>query len=235
MVSYLDKKIIYWSVVPNDEIQSPLSNSIVINASPDSSPFDKSDIKLIPQQSNQTNGMRDSKAFNGTELKPVFSEPLNSKQALKILASSDLVTSIDAHPLEPLLFCLGSLDKFIRLYDISKETIVDWYQSTDFITALTFSPDARILVVGFSHGQCRVYTTNPILKYRCDLNCRNSNVKEINANKIINIKFLNHDEFIVASSDSRVRLFTCHNLRSSVLKYKGHLSEGPILKVDCDQ
>ena len=171
----------------------------------------------------------------GNDLKLTMSDPAQSKNALKVLAAPDLVTCIDAHPLEPNLFCLGSLDKFIRVYDISKGTIVDWYQSTDFITAVTFSPDARLLVVGFSHGQCRVYSTTPTLKFRCELNCKNTNIKEINAEKVINIKFLNHDEFIVASSDSRVRLFNCHNLRASVLKYKGHNSEGPNLRADCDQ
>lgn len=170
-----------------------------------------------------------------TDLKASQSDPITSKHARKVLAAPDLVTSIDAHPLESNLFCLGSLDKFIRVYDIEKETIVDWYQSTDFITAVTYSPDARLLVAGFSHGQCRVYTTAPTLKFRCELNCRNTNVKEINANKIINIRFLNLDEFLVASSDSRIRLYSCHNLKHFALKYKGHASNGPILKIDCDR
>lgn len=221
--------------MPVEEGQSPLSRSLIFNSSPDPSPIGRQELQVNPQESNPTDGMRGSALLNGTDLKALISEPAHHKQALNILAASELVTCIDAHPLEPNLFCLGSLDKFIRMYDISKQTIIDWYQSTDFITALTFSPDARLLVVGFSHGQCRVYTTGPILKYCCDLNCRNSNVKEINANKIINIKFFNNDEFIVASSDSRIRKFSCKNLRMADLKYKGHVSNGPILKADCDK
>ena len=231
--------MIYWSIVSNDENPSPLAKSLVINSLPGSRLFSALvDSQVQPQQSQPSAaGLKESGYFGGNELKLTYSEPLQAvpKNALKILAAPDLVTCIDAHPLEPNLFCLGSLDKFIRVYDIAKETIVDWYQSTDFITAATFSPDARLLVVGFSHGQCRVYTTSPNLKFRCDLNCRNTNVKELNANKVINIKFLNLDEFVVASSDSRIRLFSCHNLRSSVLKYKGHLSSGPILRADCDK
>lgn len=148
--------------------------------------------------------------------------------------TSDIITSLDAHPLKPHIFCLGSLDKYIRLYDVNSDNIKDWYQSTDFITAVAFSPDARLLVVGFSHGICRVYSTAPILKYRCFVICRNSNVKEMEASKVVNIKFIGNDEFIVASSDDRIRLFDCSDLRASKLKYKGHVSSGPILRADCD-
>ena len=219
-MSYLDRKLIYWSLQPLED-GIPLALSVMINTFQGPSP-------IADSKGNEVGGLN-------TDLKAVQSDQIRSKHAKKVLASPDLITSIDAHPLESNLFCLGSLDKFIRVYDIEKETIVDWYQSTDFITAVTYSPDARLLVAGFSHGQCRVYTTAPTLKFRCELNCRNTNVKEINANKVINIKFLNLDEFLVASSDSRIRLFTCHNLKHSALKYKGHASNGPILKTDCDR
>lgn len=237
----MDKRIIYWRLfLSEDSPQLPhpvLKESIVQsfgqvtptanNHHGQRSDFDSSPphLQITPKKSSPEN--------NDTRQNLLY--PETCKNAVSILTSSDIVTSIDAYPLKPHLFCLGSLDKYIRLFDLIGDKIVDWYQSTDFITAVAFSPDARLLVVGFSHGLCRVYSMNPNLRYRCAVNCRNSNIKEAKASKVINIKFIGNDEFIVASSDDRVRLFNCSDLRFSKLKYKGHVSSGPILRADCDQ
>lgn len=157
-----------------------------------------------------------------------------SDQAVLMLESPDLVSCLDSHPLVPNLFAIGSLDKYIRIFDIKAEKIVDWYQSEDYITACSYSPDGRLLVVGFYHGLCRVYKAQPFLLYQCDVICRNSNVKEINANKVINIKFINKDEFLVSSSDSRIRLFHCANLDMLKLKYKGLMNARHMVRADCD-
>lgn len=249
-MSYLDNKLIYWSIFEQEESPRQLYQSIIspelqytkskeLGSFPESKPT-KSDGKFLGLQTPTKDAQKSQKNFDQETDKKAKEvnfeeEEITCKNAVSITTSLDIITSIDAHPLKPHVFCLGSLDKYIRLYDVQQDHIVDWYQSTDFITAVAFSPDARLLVVGFSHGLCRVYSMHPILRYRCDLNCRNSNVKEVKASKVINIKFVNEDEFIVASSDDRIRLFDCSDLRNSKLKYKGHLSSGPILRADCDR
>jgi WD40 repeat protein len=165
----------------------------------------------------------------GSEPRKVYSD-----QALIMLESPDLVSCLDSHPLIPNLFAIGSLDKYIRIFDVKAEKIIDWYQSEDYITACSYSPDGRLLVVGFYHGLCRVYKAQPFLLYQCDVICRNSNVKEINANKVINVKFINKEEFLVSSSDSRIRLFHCANLDMLKLKYKGLLNARHMVRADCD-
>lgn len=242
-MSYLDKKLIYWSLYLNEDSPRQLDQSEVESIG-EVTPLQKlqSGIKPAKRIHEGIPGSpeRIDRSPYGTS--PVHGEEitgipdsLECRNAVSIIITPDIITSLDAHPLKPHIFCLGSLDKYIRLYNVNKDKIKDWYQSTDFITAVAFSPDARLLVVGFSHGLCRVYSTTPILRYRCSVNCRNSNVKEMQASKVINIKFTGNDEFIVASSDDRIRLFNCSDLRNSTLKYKGHVSSGPILKADCNQ
>lgn len=170
---------------------------------------------------------RPSLSFRGQSPKQVY-----LGQALKILEAPDLVTCLQCHPMRPSSFALGGLDKYIRILDVEEDCITDWFQSEDYITALEYSPDGGLLVVGFYRGVCRVYRVEPFLIYQCDVFCRNSNINELNPNRVINIKFLNQQEFIVSTTDSRIRLFHTLDLRKHRLKYKGHTNIQHMLRSD---
>ena len=210
MVSYLDKRLILWST---DLLEGSEG-----------------------EEEEESYDQEDSYSLDVEAIKKVY-----LKQAIKLLETPDIITCIESHPQEPNRFAMGSLDKYIRIYDVRRDNemeddrTVDWYQSEDYITALSYSPDGRILVVGFYHGLCRVYKATEYLLYQCDVICRNSNIKELNSNRVINIKFVNRDEFIVSSSDSRIRLFHCANLDLLKLKYKGHNNTKNLLRADCDE
>ena len=60
-------------------------------------------------------------------------------------------------------FASGCFDKIIRIWDINETKVVDWVQTNDLITALTFSPDKNHLLVGFFKGTIKIYLTNQVL------------------------------------------------------------------------
>ena len=60
----------------------------------------------------------------------------------------------------------------IRIWDLNETKVKDWVQTTDIITALTFSPDQNFLLVGFVKGVVKIYKTD---KVRRDLVSKNIN------------------------------------------------------------
>jgi len=50
----------------------------------------------------------------------------------------------------------------IRIWDINEAKVVDWVQTNDLITALTFSPDKIHLLVGFYKGTVKIYRTDQV-------------------------------------------------------------------------
>lgn len=149
--------------------------------------------------------------------------------------SSAILTSVDAHPFNSDIFAFGSIDKYIRIYSAKADRIIDWYQSEDYITSVNYAPDGRQLLVGFSHGLCRLYSLEPFLAFRCEVVCHNSNIRELDARNVVNTLFLENGSFIVNSSDSRVRLFSETTSYHLEMKYKGHTSSGQLLRADSDK
>jgi WD40 repeat protein len=149
--------------------------------------------------------------------------------------SNGILTSVDAHPFNPDLFAFGSIDKYVRIYSAKADRIIDWYQSEDYITSVNYAPDGRQLLVGFSHGLCRLYSLDPHLIFRCEVVCHNSNIKELDARNVVNTLFLDNSSFIVNSSDSRIRMFRETVSYQLEMKYKGHSSSGQLLRADADK
>jgi len=78
------------------------------------------------------------------------------------------------HPIVDEFFASGSFDKMIRIWDISEHKVVDWVQTNDLITAMSFSPDNHHLVVGFFKGMCKIYRIDQgKLKFVMEISCKN--------------------------------------------------------------
>lgn len=206
MVVYLDKKAILWSL---EEFDSEQTKSPTLRA---------------------TSGLKDefgehtNAAYRLDYVKPIAS-----------FKSSGILTSVDAHPFNSDIFAFGSIDKYIRIYSAKADRIIDWYQSEDYITSVNYAPDGRQLLVGFSHGLCRLYSLEPYLAFRCEVVCHNSNIRELDARNVVNTLFLENGSFIVNSSDSRIRLFSESTSYHLEMKYKGHTSSGQLLRADSDK
>lgn len=91
---------------------------------------------------------------------------------------SDVVTSIDFHPLHDSCFISGCFDKKLCVWEILPEpgNLKSWMRPLDKITCVAFSPDGKTIVAGLIQGQIYVYDYDAItftLKYRTIIECRN--------------------------------------------------------------
>lgn len=206
MVVYLDKKAILWSL---EEFESGEIHSIPI-------------VKT---------GLAKESGLEPPEAVP----HLDYVKPITSFKSSGILTAVDAHPFNSDLFAFGSIDKYVRIYSVKDDRIIDWYQSEDYITSVNYAPDGRQLLVGFSHGLCRLYSLEPHLAFRCEVVCHNSNIRELDARNVVNTLFLDNESFIVNSSDSRIRLFSEAKSYVLEMKYKGHVSSGQLLRADSDK
>jgi WD40 repeat protein len=205
MVVYLDKKAILWSL---EEFESAQSKT--------------------PTSQNHQPKEEATEGVNAISR-------LDYVKPLASFKSNGILTSVDAHPFNSDLFAFGSIDKYIRIYSAKADRIIDWYQSEDYITSVNYAPDGRQLLVGFSHGLCRLYSLEPYLIFRCEVVCHNSNIRELDARNVVNTLFLDNGSFIVNSSDSRIRLFRETVSYQLEMKYKGHSSSGQLMRADADK
>jgi len=63
-------------------------------------------------------------------------------------------------------FATGCFDKMIRIWDLNETKVVDWIQTTDIITALSFSPDRNHLLVGFYKGIVKIYRADQVISLK---------------------------------------------------------------------
>jgi len=152
---------------------------------------------------------------------------VEEKCLMKIFEHSDIVSCLSFHPFVDEFFATGCFDKMIRIWDINETKVVDWVQTGDLITAMTFSPDKNHLLVGFYKGTVKIYRTDQgKLKFTMEIVCKNSfawgKLNKV-GKKVTGIIFTEDYEFLVMTNDSRMRLVDM-NTYETKMKYKGHTS-----------
>ena len=90
---------------------------------------------------------------------------------------------------------------------------------------MSFSPSGNLLVVGHVNGSCVLYETATLkLTYMTQIDCKNRQGKYATGRKVAGITFLNDVEFLVATNDSSVRLYSAEDKEQKV-KFKGHFND----------
>ena len=90
---------------------------------------------------------------------------LETKTIVQNIRYNEIPTCIQFHPVEDMIFASGSLDKVLRVTEIINKNIIDCtyvsnslgVQTHDHITSICFSNSGKHIIVGFSHGVCRIY------------------------------------------------------------------------------
>ncbi|CAO1942148.1 unnamed protein product [Urochloa humidicola] len=76
---------------------------------------------------------------------------------LAVFKHRDYVTCVQFNPVEERYFVSGSIDGKVRVWDVSEKRVVDWADTRRIITAVSYQPDAKGLIVGTVPGRCRFY------------------------------------------------------------------------------
>jgi WD40 repeat protein len=143
-------------------------------------------------------------------------------ECLRVFSHTDFVTSIQFHPIDDKYFLSGSLDEKVRLWSIPEQTVVDWVNIHEMVTAVCFSPDGKKAVIGSYKGKCRFYSVEGNqFEYITQMGVKNTRGKNSRGKKITGLQYMpGVDRFLlVTSNDSRIRMYDGFTL---CCKYKGH-------------
>lgn len=144
---------------------------------------------------------------------------------------SDIVTSIAFHPTDDRFFLAGCLDSQLRLWSIPDKSAPFAAETTEFITAVGFSPDGKTAICGVLSGMCTFYETEG-LESQFQIHVRSSRGKNAKGSKITGIQTAAVDngpdkgdvKVLISSNDSRVRVYSL-NTRMLEAKFRGHVNQ----------
>ncbi|KAF2281093.1 WD40 repeat-like protein [Westerdykella ornata] len=134
------------------------------------------------------------------------------------------------HPRDDRFFLAGSLDTKLRLWSIPDKSVAFWKQTSDMVTAVSFTPDGKTCIAGTLSGLCLFYDTEG-LKYQTQMHVKSTRGQNAKGSKITGIQAFHWPrgsgsepgdvKLLITSNDSRIRLY---NLRDKNLemKFRGH-------------
>ncbi|KAF4119822.1 WD repeat-containing protein 44 [Geosmithia morbida] len=152
-------------------------------------------------------------------------------ECLATFVHNDLVTSIAFHPTDDRFFLAGSLDAQLRLWSITEKSVPYSAETSEFITAVGFTPDGKTAICGSLSGMCTFYNTEG-LEAQYQIHVRSSRGKNAKGSKITGIQTIQVQhgsdkgdvKVLISSNDSRVRIY---NMRTRMLenKFRGHVNQ----------
>ena len=116
----------------------------------------------------------------------------------------------------------------MRIWNIKSRKVVDWQQTSHYITALAFAPPIKSssdsdnnsskkkkeelhrLVVGLVNGEILIYdSAQEKLRLLKQVHTRQATIKKFtkNGKKVNGIEFINSRMVVVTTNDSRIRVF----------------------------
>ncbi|KAF0934060.1 hypothetical protein E2562_022736 [Oryza meyeriana var. granulata] len=128
---------------------------------------------------------------------------------LAVFKHGNYVTCVQFNPVDERYFISGSIDGKIRVWDVSDKRVIDWDETKDIITAISYQPDGKGFVVGSVKGRCRFYDQSGKHMERSKLMRIKRRKWFAAANKITNIQFSkgHPSRMIIASKDHKVRVY----------------------------
>ncbi|XP_076890071.1 uncharacterized protein LOC143541039 [Bidens hawaiensis] len=155
---------------------------------------------------------------------------IETKNCLKIFSHTDYVTCVQFNPADDDYFISGSLDAKVRIWKIPDRYVVDWIDLHEMVTAVGYSNDGKVSVVGSNKGICRFYNTADCkLEFKEQVELKTK--KKPQPKKITGFQFpaLHPSEVLVTSADSRVRIL---DGTKTVQKFKGYKNNNSQLSAD---
>lgn len=142
---------------------------------------------------------------------------------LGVFQHEDAVTSAVFKPHDSKVFVACTFGLAAYVWDIQDCSILQTIRFNSPPTAVTFSPDASKIVVGCFNGFCYFYNSSDC-SYITQFIAGPRHKKLTSGKKITSIDFVQDDQFLVATTDDRIRLYSLQNY-SVIRKYLGHVSQ----------
>ncbi|KAL8143423.1 LOW QUALITY PROTEIN: hypothetical protein V2J09_016455 [Rumex salicifolius] len=145
---------------------------------------------------------------------------VGSKKCLSVFHHPDFVTSVEFNPVDNGYF---SVDGKVRVWGVSEGRVTEWNDTREAVTAVSYQPEGRGLVVGLLNGTCRFYKASSSSGgggIELSAQVQLPGGKRSSGCRISGIQFChdNTERAIVTSQDSKVWVFHKTKL---IKKYRG--------------
>jgi WD40 repeat protein len=147
------------------------------------------------------------------------------------------VSSVDFSPGSDTVFASGA-EATLRLWSVPDKRAVQWHSVRRSITALCFSRDGAMVIVGLDDGEIQFHTCDQHgIKFFTQIECRNRRGVQRRGKKVTGIETCRgrlRDMVLVSTNDSRVRLCSVDTFLC-VAKFKGATnSSSPVAAACCE-
>ncbi|KZV40952.1 hypothetical protein F511_05197 [Dorcoceras hygrometricum] len=138
---------------------------------------------------------------------------------LKVFSHNSYVTCIQFNPLNDDYFISGSIDGKVRIWTINGCQVVDWTETKEIITAISYRPNGQGGVIGSITGTCQFFNISDNRLQLENQVCFASK-KKSPCKRITGFQFLPHDpsKVLVTCANSEVRVIDGTDV---IRKYKG--------------
>ncbi|EAX95164.1 hypothetical protein TVAG_078530 [Trichomonas vaginalis G3] len=154
---------------------------------------------------------------------------LASERSIFSYNSNDKITDCCFHPTDPSVILFSTGNNMIHLLNCQTNIILQELSYITPPTAITFSPDGELIIVGCQNGFCYVYSY-PDLRYISQFVAGPRAKSEAPNEKVTSISFIGSNNFLVSTNDSRIRLVSADNF-TIVRKYIGHCCKNGNMKL----
>lgn len=153
----------------------------------------------------------------------------SQQKSLSVFQHDDIVTSISFNPTDSSNFIAATFDNTVFSWSIRDNAVQKRITFASPPTATAFSPDGQHVAVGCLNGFVFIYEL-PDFDYVTQFVAGPRGKKKTTNEKVTSIEFVDNQKFLVATNDSRIRLYSIDNY-SMVRKFVGHDSKDTQLRV----
>lgn len=149
---------------------------------------------------------------------------VSREEALGTFCHAESVAAVVWHPKEASVLCAGTFTNAV-VWDVGKNEIVHTVDFTSPAMAVAFSPDGAILAIGQHNGVCSFYAyTYQDMMYKTKIVAGQRKKKKVVNKQVTSIVFNSPGSFLVATNDSRIRMYSTDNFML-IRKFIGHESK----------
>ena len=106
--------------------------------------------------------------------------------ALAVYQHTQLVTAVRFHPSDDGIFLTAAFDRKLRLWGVQEGQVLEWAQTRELPTALAFTEDGAMVLVGDHVGTLTVFHARQ-LKYYTEVACRNKHGRQRKGRKVTGV------------------------------------------------
>lgn len=152
-----------------------------------------------------------------------------SEKELAIFQHEDAVTAVCFLPTDSSIILAATLGNTVFVWSVRENEVIHRINFVSPPTAAEFSPDGNYVVIGCLNGFVFVYAM-PDFRYVTQFIAGPRGKKQTSNKKVTSIQFLGNEQFLIATNDSRIRLYALENF-SVVRKFLGHESKEAQLRL----